>query len=76
MSIALPRNAFPLAVTGIALVFLGLFLLYPLYRIFGASFLDASGASFTLNSFRCWDSRARTPYSAFVISSRNPAIAS
>ena len=51
MSIARPRNAFPLVVTGIAFGFLGLFLIYPLYRIFGASFLDASGTSFTLHNY-------------------------
>jgi len=51
MSIALPRNAFPLVVTAIAFTFLGLFLLYPLYRIFGASFLDASGATLTLHNY-------------------------
>jgi iron(III) transport system permease protein len=51
MSVTLPRNAFPLVVTGIAFGFLGLFLIYPLYRIFGASFLDASGTTFTLHNY-------------------------
>lgn len=51
MSVALPRNAFPLAVTGVALAFLGLFLLYPLFGILSASFLDASGTHFTLNNY-------------------------
>ena len=51
MSVALPRNAFPLAVTGIALAFLGLFLLYPLFGILSASFLDASGMHFTLDNY-------------------------
>src|SRR5450759_1956561 len=51
MSVTLPRNAFPLVVTGIAFGFLGLFLIYPLYRVFGASFLDASGTYFTLRNY-------------------------
>jgi iron(III) transport system permease protein len=51
VSVALPRNAFALAVTAIAFGFLGLFLIYPLYRIFGASFLDAGGTHFTLGNY-------------------------
>ena len=51
MSVALPRNSFPLVVTAIAFGFLGLFLIYPLYRVFGASFLDASGTYFTLRNY-------------------------
>jgi iron(III) transport system permease protein len=51
MSVALPRHSFPLVVTAIAFSFLGLFLLYPLYRIFGASFLDASGSTLTLHNY-------------------------
>jgi len=51
MNIAMPRNAFPLVVTGIAFAFLGLFLVYPLFRIFGASFLDASGTTLTLHNY-------------------------
>ena len=51
MTIVMPRNAFPLVVTGLAFAFLGLFLIYPLYRIFGASFLDASGTALTLHNY-------------------------
>ena len=35
MSIAAPRQRFPLIVTMLALAFLGVFFLYPLSRIFG-----------------------------------------
>ena len=39
------------AVAGIAFVFLGFFLLYPLFGILSASFLDASGAHLTFNNY-------------------------
>src|SRR3954451_16569296 len=42
---------FPLVVTVLGLVLLGLFFLYPLARIFGSSFLDPSGAHFTLRNY-------------------------
>ena len=51
MNIALPRNAFPLAVAAAGFLFLGFFLLYPLYGVFSASFLDASGEQFTLRNY-------------------------
>ena len=51
MSVAVPRNAFPLVVTAVAFTFLGLFFIYPLYRVFGASFLDASGTNLTLHNY-------------------------
>ena len=44
------RDAFPFAITLLALAFLGLFLLYPLFNVFGASFLDRTGASLTLGN--------------------------
>ena len=47
----LARNAFPLAVGAIAALFLGLFFLLPLLKVFGASVLDASGKSFTLSNY-------------------------
>src|ERR1044072_7277764 len=47
----LARHAFPLAVAAIAAVFLGLFFLLPLIKVFGASILDASGTSFTLANY-------------------------
>jgi iron(III) transport system permease protein len=51
MSIAAPRQRFPLIVTMLALAFLGVFFLYPLSRIFGASFLDPKGEHFTLANY-------------------------
>ena len=39
------RDAFPFVIMLLALAFLGLFLLYPLLNVFGASFLDRSGTS-------------------------------
>ena len=47
----LGRNAFPLAVFTVAIVFLGLFFLWPLLKVFGASILDASGNHFTLANY-------------------------
>jgi iron(III) transport system permease protein len=45
------RVGFPLAVTVLALAFLGLFLLYPLFGIFKASILDPAGANVTANNY-------------------------
>jgi len=45
------RAGFPLAVTVLALAFLGLFLLYPLFGIFKASVLDSTGIHFTANNY-------------------------
>lgn len=45
------RDTFPLAITVLALAFLSLFLLYPLLKVFGASFLDRTGTSFTLANY-------------------------
>jgi len=45
------RNAFPLAVGAIAALFLGLFFLLPVLKVFGASVLDATGRSFTLSNY-------------------------
>jgi iron(III) transport system permease protein len=47
----LGRNAFPLAIGAIAAVFLTLFFLIPLLKVFGASVLDAAGKSFTLSNY-------------------------
>src|SRR5256714_3922967 len=47
----LSRYAFPLAAGAVAVVFLGLFFLLPLIKVFGASILDASGKSFTLTNY-------------------------
>jgi iron(III) transport system permease protein len=42
---------FRFAVTASGLLFLGLFFLYPVLRVFSASFLDASGAELTLQNY-------------------------
>ena len=51
MMLVARRDAFPFAITLLALAFLGLFLLYPLFNVFGASFLDRTGASLTLANY-------------------------
>lgn len=45
------RYAFPLSVVAIAVAFLGLFFLYPLLKVFGASLLDAQGTTLTLANY-------------------------
>jgi iron(III) transport system permease protein len=45
------RNAFPLTITALAFAFFGLFLLYPLFNVFSASFLDPSGTRLTLANY-------------------------
>jgi iron(III) transport system permease protein len=54
---------FRFAVTAIGLLFLGLFFLYPVLRVFSASFLDASGAELTLRNY------AKVLSSAFYLDS-------
>ena len=54
---------FRFAVTAIGLLFLGLFFLYPVLRVFSASFLDASGAQLTLHNY------AKVLSSAFYLDS-------
>ena len=51
MMLVARRDAFPFAIVLVALGFLGLFLLYPLFNVFGASFLDRTGASLTLANY-------------------------
>src|SRR4051812_20416812 len=51
MSAFLGRNTFPLVVFTVAIVFLGLFFLWPLLKVFGASILDASGTHFTIANY-------------------------
>ena len=50
-SLAAPRMRFPLTVAVVALAFLAVFFLYPLSRIFSASFLDPSGVHLTLRNY-------------------------
>ena len=45
------RHAFPLAIALVAGAFLGLFFLYPLLNVFGASVLDPTGSTFTLSNY-------------------------
>src|SRR3954468_6261250 len=47
----LGRNAFPMTVFAIASAFLGLFFLWPLLKVFGASILDPAGTHFTLANY-------------------------
>jgi len=47
----LSRHGFPLAVGAVAALFLGLFFVFPLIKVFGASVLDATGTSFTLANY-------------------------
>ncbi|MGH8666456.1 MAG: ABC transporter permease, partial [Burkholderiales bacterium] len=54
---------FRFAITAIGLLFLGLFFLYPVLRVFSASFLDASGAQLTLHNY------AKVLSSAFYLDS-------
>jgi iron(III) transport system permease protein len=45
------RDTFPLTITVFAFAFLGLFLLYPLFNVFSASFLDRTGTTLTLANY-------------------------
>jgi iron(III) transport system permease protein len=47
----LARHAFPAAIGAIAAAFLGLFFLYPVLNVFGASVLDSAGTAFTLRNY-------------------------
>ena len=46
MTIA-PQLRLPVAIATLGFLFLGVFLLWPLFNVFGASLLDSEGASFT-----------------------------
>jgi iron(III) transport system permease protein len=48
---ALARHAFPITIGAIAAAFLGLFFLYPVLSVFGASILDPTGSAFTLRNY-------------------------
>jgi iron(III) transport system permease protein len=45
------QKRLPLAIATLGLLFLGLFLLYPLVNVFGASVLDSEGESFTFANY-------------------------
>ena len=45
------QQRLPLAIAALGLLFLGVFLLYPLFNVFGASMLDSEGQSFTFANY-------------------------
>jgi iron(III) transport system permease protein len=45
------RHAFPIVIGATAACFLGLFFLYPVLNVFGASVLDSTGTAFTLRNY-------------------------
>jgi len=45
------RHGFPIAIGAVAAVFLGLFFVYPVLSVFGASVLDPTGTAFTLRNY-------------------------
>ncbi len=50
MTIA-PQLRLPVAIATLGFLFLGVFLLWPLFNVFGASLLDSEGASFTFANY-------------------------
>jgi iron(III) transport system permease protein len=52
VTLAIPyRQRLPLAIAALGFLFLGLFLLYPLFNVFSASLLDADGERLTLANY-------------------------
>ena len=52
MTLSIPQQQrLPAAIAAFGLLFLGVFLLYPLLQVFGASLLDTEGASLTLANY-------------------------
>ena len=52
MTLSIPhQQRLPAAIAAFGLLFLGVFLLYPLLQVFGASLLDTEGASLTLANY-------------------------
>ncbi len=52
MTLSVPhRQRLPLAIASLGLLFLGVFLLYPLFNVFGASMLDSEGQSVTFANY-------------------------
>ncbi len=45
------QQRLPLAIASLGLLFLGVFLLYPLFNVFSASMLDSEGQSFTVANY-------------------------
>jgi iron(III) transport system permease protein len=46
-----PQQRLPFAIAALGFLFLGLFLLWPLFNVFGASVLDSEGGTFTLANY-------------------------
>ncbi|MGE0716374.1 MAG: ABC transporter permease [Alphaproteobacteria bacterium] len=46
-----PRSGFPLTVAALAFAFLGLFLVYPLFKVLASSFLDSEGVRLSLEAY-------------------------
>ncbi len=52
MNLAIPhQQRLPLAIAALGFLFLGLFLFYPLFNVFGASVLDGDGEKFTFANY-------------------------
>lgn len=52
MTLTIPhQQRLPLAIAALGFLFLGLFLLYPLFNVFSASVLDSDGEKFTLANY-------------------------
>lgn len=52
MTLAIPyRQRLPLGIAVLAFAFLGLFLIYPLFQVFSASFLDSEGTALTFANY-------------------------
>jgi iron(III) transport system permease protein len=52
VTFAIPyRQRLPLGIAALAFLFLGLFLLYPLFQVFSASFLDSEGTALTFANY-------------------------
>lgn len=52
MTLSVPhQQRLPLAIASLGLLFLGVFLLYPLFNVFGASMLDSEGQSVTFANY-------------------------
>ena len=52
MTWAIPyRQRLPLGIAALGFAFLGMFLIYPLFQVFSASFLDAEGTALTFSNY-------------------------
>jgi iron(III) transport system permease protein len=52
VTLAIPhQQRLPLAIASLAFLFLGVFLLYPLFQVFSASFLDSGGTALTFANY-------------------------